>query len=214
MHQFITETIRALGYPGVALLLFLENIFPPLPSELIIPFAGMLSSRDPRFSFWGLVAAGTLGALLGALVHYEIGRRIAPERLREWISRHGFWLGLEARDIDRTQDWFERHGASLVLFGRLVPGVRSFISIPAGMNKMHPALFLGLTAVGSALWTALLAYAGRLLGANYEAVERFLDPVGWTLMAGFTLAWLVRVTRRLREDRQGVRQRRSVTSNR
>ncbi|HEY0876615.1 MAG TPA: DedA family protein [Vicinamibacterales bacterium] len=173
MFEWINETIRALGYSGVAVLTFLENLFPPIPSEIIIPLAGFVAARgDMRV--WGVIVAGSFGSLVGALVWYEVGRRLGETRLRAWVDRHGKWLTLTARDVDRAQDWFRRHGRTSVLVGRMVPGVRTFVSLPAGFARMSMGAFLVYSAVGTIAWTAALAYAGVALRANYARVGDYV----------------------------------------
>lgn len=173
MFEWINETIRALGYSGVAVLTFLENLFPPIPSEIIIPLAGFVAARGDM-QVWGVIVAGSFGSLVGALVWYEVGRRLGETRLRAWVDRHGKWLTLTARDVDRAQDWFRRHGRTSVLVGRMVPGVRTFVSLPAGFARMPMGAFLVYSAVGTIAWTAALAYAGVALCANYARVGDYV----------------------------------------
>ncbi len=173
MFEWINETIRALGYSGVAVLTFLENLFPPIPSEIIIPLAGFVAARGDM-QVWGVIVAGSFGSLVGALVWYEVGRRLGETRLRAWVDRHGKWLTLTARDVDRAQDWFRRHGRTSVLVGRMVPGVRTFVSLPAGFARMPMGAFLVYSAVGTIAWTAALAYAGVALRANYARVGDYV----------------------------------------
>lgn len=173
MFEWINETIRALGYSGVAVLTFLENLFPPIPSEIIIPLAGFVAARGDM-QVWGVIVAGSFGSLVGALVWYEVGRRLGETRLRAWVDRHGKWLTLTARDVDRAQDWFRRHGRTSVLVGRMVPGVRTFVSLPAGFARMPMGAFLVYSAVGTIAWTAALTYAGVALRANYARVGDYV----------------------------------------
>lgn len=173
MFEWINNTIRALGYSGVAFLTFLENLFPPIPSEIVIPLAGFVAAQGD-LRVWGVIAAGSFGSLAGATVWYEIGRRLGEKRLRAWVDRHGKWLTLSARDVDRAQDWFQRHGRTSVLVGRVVPGVRTFVSLPAGFARMPLGSFLIYSAAGTIAWTAALAYAGVVLRANYEIVGDYI----------------------------------------
>jgi membrane protein DedA with SNARE-associated domain len=196
MADWIIHTIRTMGYPGLVLLALLECVFPPIPSELVLPFAGMTSTQG-QLSLWGVILAGTLGGVLGAVVLYALGRRLGMERTRDWLERHGHWVGVSAEELDRGQKWFERHGAATVFFCRLLPAVRSLISVPAGIERMTFPLFLVFTTLGTALWTTLLAYAGRVLGDHYTLVERYLDPVSWVILGALTLVWLARVARRV-----------------
>ena len=191
MSDWIKSIIEGFSYPGILLLMLLENVFPPIPSELIMPLAGFISTQG-QLSFVGLVIAGTLGSVIGAIVLYYAGRWIGGERLRKWSDRHGRWIGLSSKDLDKSDDWFKRHGAKTVLLGRVVPGVRSLISIPAGVSSMAFPVFLLYTTLGSAIWTVLLAYAGRLLGRNYEQVEHVIGPISTAVVVGIILTLVIR----------------------
>src|SRR5687768_11178617 len=174
MFDWITSVVAALGYLGIALLTFLENVFPPIPSELVIPLAGFVAAQgDLRLDLVILMAS--LGSLAGATVWYVIGKRIGEQRLRVWVDQHGKWLTLSADDLDRAQGWFRRHGAAAVFVGRLIPGVRTFVSLPAGFSAMPLLPFLMYSALGTAIWTAVLAYAGVLLQANFTRVGDYID---------------------------------------
>lgn len=135
MSDWIKSVIENFSYPGIVFLMLLENVFPPIPSELIVPLAGFYTTQG-KLTFIGVVVAGTIGAVAGAIVLYYIGRSIGAERLRSWCDAHGRWVGLSRADLDKSDDWFNRHGARTVLLGRLVPGVRSLISIPAGVSGL------------------------------------------------------------------------------
>ena len=198
MAEWIRNIIETLGYPGIVFLLFLENVFPPIPSELVIPLAGFTAS-DGSLTLVGVVIAGTIGSVLGALPLYYLGRAVPRTRLKRWADKHGRWLLLDGNDIDRAQDWLENHGRSAVFLCRLVPGVRSLISIPAGSSNMHLPTFLFYTALGTALWTALLAYLGLLLGDNYEQIASVLGSVGnivWIVIGVAVVIWVMRRVRR------------------
>src|SRR5690349_24638888 len=131
MFAWITGVITGLGCVGVAGLTLLENVFPPIPSELVIPMAGFVAATGD-LNLGLVIAAASVGSLAGALVWYEVGRRVGEQRLRGWVDRYGRWLTLSAEDVDRAQEWFRRRGAVAVLLGRLVPGVRTLVSLPAG----------------------------------------------------------------------------------
>lgn len=176
MFDWIVWAIGTLGAAGVGLLMFLENVFPPIPSELIMPLAGFTAAQGDT-SFPAILAAGTLGSLAGAVLWYWIGRRLGAERLKQLAARHGRWLTICPEDIDRSNDWFGRHGGAAVFFGRLVPTVRTFISVPAGVARMSPWRFLAWTTAGTTIWTALLAGAGYLLQSQYARVSDWLNPV-------------------------------------
>jgi membrane protein DedA with SNARE-associated domain len=201
MAQWIKSIIEGFSYPGIVFLMFLENVFPPIPSELIVPLAGFVSTQG-RLSLAGLIVAATLGSVLGAIALYYVGRLMGGERLRRWCDAHGYWIGLSRADLDKSDAWFEKRGAWTVLFGRVVPGVRSLISIPAGVSSMDLRVFLIFTTIGSAVWTTALAFAGRALGRNYENVEHIIGPISTAIVVGIVVLWLVR----------GFRQRRRVNS--
>jgi membrane protein DedA with SNARE-associated domain len=187
MFDWITRIVRTLGYTGVLALTFLENLFPPIPSELVIPLAGFVAAAGDLHVI-GVIIAGTIGSLAGAAVFYELGRHLGERRVRRWVGRHGKWVTLSSTDVDRAQAWFQRHGAAAVFLGRLVPGVRTFVSLPAGFARMPRGPFFLYSAIGTAIWTTALAYAGVLLRANFMVVG---DYVGWAtnvlLAAGVVL---------------------------
>jgi len=186
VFEWVTAIIGRLGYAGVATLTFLENVFPPIPSELVIPLAGFVAAEgDLRLGL--VIAAGTAGSLVGAAVWYWLGRRIGEHRLRAWVSRHGKWLTVGVRDLDRAQRWFERHGNAAVFLGRVIPGVRTFVSLPAGFTAMPIAPFLLYSALGTLLWTTALAYAGLVLQANFTIVGNYIDNVTGVLIGLFGL---------------------------
>lgn len=190
MFNWVVGVIARLGYVGVVALTFLENVFPPIPSELVIPLAGFVAAQgDMRLAL--VILMGTLGSLAGATLWYWLGRRIGERRLRRWVDRHGRWLTLTQKDVDRAQEWFERHGRSSVLLGRMMPGVRTFVSLPAGFSAMPLTPFLTYSALGTAAWTAALAYAGVALRANFTIVGDYLDSITYALF-GLLAAMLVR----------------------
>ena len=189
---WVTATVYSGGYVGIAVLTFLENVFPPVPSELILPVAGFLV-RDGQLVYVWVVVAATIGSLLGALVFYWIGSSLGEERIRAIVCRYGRWIALDERDLDQPKGWFERHGQMAVLVGRLVPSLRSLISIPAGVAGMPLGSFVLNTTVGSAIWNGFLVGAGWLLGDQWERVTPFLDIVGWgtLLVVAAGIAWWV-----------------------
>lgn len=170
MTGWIADLIDAFGALGVALLMALENLFPPIPSELILPFAGFLVGRG-ELGFLPVLVASTAGSLFGALVLYALGRWGG----RNLILRYGRFLRVKEADLDRAEGWFDRYDEWVVLFGRMVPGIRSVVSIPAGMLGMPFVRFVLLTTAGSAAWNALLLGAGWYLGDNWQQIA---DIVG------------------------------------
>jgi membrane protein DedA with SNARE-associated domain len=191
MSDWIKNVIEGFSYPGIFLLMLLENVFPPIPSELIVPLAGFLSTQG-NLSLVGVILAGTAGSVAGAIVLYYLGRSTGGKRLRAWSDRHGRWVGLSSADLDKSDEWFNRHGARTVLLGRVVPGVRSLISIPAGVSKMKLPVFLLYTTFGSAVWTTALAFAGRALGRNYEQVEHVIGPISTAVVVGIIAFMVIR----------------------
>jgi membrane protein DedA with SNARE-associated domain len=194
MVEWITNTMNSLGYLGIGLLMFLENIFPPIPSELIMPLAGFTVAQG-KLNFGMVILAGVLGTVLGALPWYYAGKILGEQRLKSWADRYGRWLTISSKDIDRADRWFDKHADKAVFFCRLVPGIRTLISLPAGISGMHLVPFLLYSTLGTLLWVSLLTYTGYVLGDNYELVEKYLAPVSKivliTLVIGFII-WLVR----------------------
>ena len=192
MFDWITGLVEQTGYLGIALLMLAENVFPPIPSELIMPMAGFTAARG-KLSMVGVVVAGTAGSLAGALLWYYIGRWIGLERLKRWAAKHGRWLTISPEEVDEAAAWFNRHCGKAVLVGRLIPAVRTLISVPAGVAGMALMRFLTYSALGTALWTALLAAAGYLLEDQYQKVGDYLNPVSNVILGLIVLGYLYRV---------------------
>ncbi|MBS1249737.1 MAG: Protein DedA [Chloroflexi bacterium] len=170
------DIIRAMGYLGLAFVMFLENVFPPIPSEAVLPMAGWLAfEKEGNFTLWGVTLVGAIGSIAGALVFYGLGYWFGEERVRELLRRYGKWLLLTEADFDTALAWFERYGELVIFFGRMVPIVRSLVSIPAGIASMNLGLFNIYTAIGTALWSFLLALAGYILGQNWGLVLEWID---------------------------------------
>ncbi len=153
------DVVGELGYIGIFLLTFLENVFPPIPSELIMPLAGFHTANG-KLSLWGAILAGFMGSLLGTAGWYWVGRRVGERTLRAFVERYGCWIGIEIEHLDRSKQWFQRRGAMSVFVGRLIPGVRTLISVPAGFSDMPLWEFLLPSAAGTLLWTAGLRMRG------------------------------------------------------
>ena len=192
MFETILTIIGLTGLLGIALLMFAENLFPPIPSEVIMPLAGFAAARGD-FNFVAAVFAGSLGALLGALVWYGVGRWFGAMRLKRWAASNGRWLTMTPEDVDRAAQFFYQRGGPAVLLGRLVPGIRTYISVPAGMAKMRLVSFTIWTSVGTLMWTWFLAYIGFRLQEHHEAVAEWLDPVTTGLLALGLAIYLYRV---------------------
>ncbi len=176
MSAWILAIMDKLGLVGVTLMMFLENVFPPIPSELIMPAAGFAASQG-QMSLVAVIIAGTLGSVLGALPLYYFGTIFDQKRLLVLTQKYGKYFLVTTNDVVNAQTWFDKYGKSVIFFGRMIPAIRSLISIPAGMARMPMTPFLVLTTLGSAIWTTLLAYAGYILGANYEKVESYIAPI-------------------------------------
>ena len=179
LPELIGQAVEAnqwLGYTAIFAAMFLENLFPPIPSELIMPLGGFYVQQG-QLDLVPVVLAGLLGTVLGALPWYAVGRLINEERIEAWLQRHGRWIGISADELARSRRWFSRYGTALVFWGRLVPGIRTLISVPAGIEMMPMTPFLVWTTAGSLIWTALLTVAGMVLGEGYSNVELWIDPV-------------------------------------
>jgi membrane protein DedA with SNARE-associated domain len=187
MFDWITGFVARSSYVGVLLLMLAENVVPPIPSELIMPLAGFTAARG-QLSLLLVVVAGTVGPLLGAVLWYYVGRRFGSERLKHLAARHGRWLTLSPADVDRADAWFGRHGTRAVFFGRLIPTVRTLISVPAGIASMPLPSFLAWSTLGTGLWTTLLTGAGYLLQSQYSRVATYLNPVS-TIVVVLIAAW-------------------------
>lgn len=193
LPQLILRAVDAnplLGYGAIALVMLLENVVPPIPSELVMPLAGFLVQQG-KLELLPVLLAGLLGTLLGAWFWYGIGRLINEQRLEHWLARHGRWFGLRAEDLARSRRWFNRHGVAVVFWGRLIPGVRTFVSLPAGIELMPQPRFLAWTTAGSLIWLLFLTLAGKALGAGYAQVEVMIKPFSRILVALIAAALLV-----------------------
>jgi membrane protein DedA with SNARE-associated domain len=198
--QWGKDLVDALGYVGLAVIMFLENVFPPVPSEPFLLGAGFSSGRGDM-SLPLAVLAASLGALLGAVVYYWIGMLLPERRIRSLLRRHGSWLLLGEEDLDRAIAWFRGHGQAVVFFGRCVPIVRTLISVPAGLTRMPLHRFLLYSLLGTAAWSTLLIVVGRLLGENYESALAFFDRYEQVFYVVIVLSVLGFVILRLRRRR-------------
>ena len=192
MFDWVLSIIEGWGYPGIFALMLLENVFPPIPSEVIMPLAGYLCGTG-ALSFVPAVLAGTLGSVLGTSFWFWLGWKVGSDRLKRWAGRHGRWMTVSPSDIDKAQAWFDRHGGAAVLIGRMIPTVRTLISVPAGVARMPLGRFLGFTIAGSLLWTLILTTAGLALEANYHRVADVIDPLSKLVVVTVVLVYLYRV---------------------
>ena len=192
MSDWIISFVEQTGYWGVATLMFIETVFPPIPSEVIMSIAGMHAGQG-KMSLPIVIAVGTAGAMLGNYFWYLVARLIGIDRLRTMIERYGRWLTLDWPEVERAQRLFKKHGGIIVCVGRMLPTLRSLMSIPAGLLRMKQSTFLVWSTIGTAGWTALLASAGWLLGRNFRNIEDFIGPISLIVIGGIIVAYVWRV---------------------
>ena len=198
MLHWISHLVTSLNYWGVAILMAIENVVLPVPSELIMPLAGFRTASG-RLSLFGVIISGTVGSVLGALPLYYAGYALGEDRVKNWVERHGRWMMLRGRDLERASDRFSGHSFLDVTLAQMLPGVRGLISIPAGVARMNVFLFLLANFTGTLVWCGALAIAGRILGVHFTRIHKFLGPIGWTILALLAVAiaiWAVRRRRR------------------
>ncbi len=182
LEEWVLAVMEKLGYLGIAFLMFLDNIFPPIPSEIIMPSAGYTASKGD-LSLIGVIIAGSAGSLIAAMILYWIGRKIPEQRLFSFIEHYGKFLRIKVTDLEKALGWFNQHGHKIVFFGRMIPAVRSLISIPAGMSKMPFGKFMTYSALGTIIWTTFLACLGFYLGENQEMMSTILSRIGYVILA-------------------------------
>lgn len=200
ISENIQQIIEALGYPGIALVMLIENLFPPIPSEVVMPFAGFLVAEDSDMTFAGIVIAGTIGSVVGAAIIYWIGVWADEPIVRSFVRRYGRFFLLDEGDIDRALNVFARYGEIIVFVGRLIPIIRSLISLPAGMQRMPFLRFMVFTTLGATIWTAVLSYAGYILGENWEEVLEIVDKYQNVTLVVLVIAVVVWIVNRLRTN--------------
>lgn len=192
MTNFILDMIEGWGYLGIAVLMFLENVFPPIPSEVIMGLGGIAVAQG-RFDFWTLVSVAVAGTVLGNYVWFGIGRWIGYERLKPLVDRYGRWLTLNWEEVEKLHDWFIRYGSGIVFFMRFMPVARTMVSLPAGMVGMSQVKFLIWTAAGSAVWIIALAGAGTWFGRRFAQIEHLIGPVALVVIAAVIALYIYRV---------------------
>ena len=171
---WVEQIISSMGYVGLYLVMFLENVFPPIPSEVVLPLAGSLTLTG-RFSIFWITIIGMLGSLTGAFLFYGLGKWLGESRVRTIIEKYGRYALLSTNDLDRSLEWFDKYDDWVIFFSRMVPIVRSLISIPAGIANMKITKFSFYTILGTALWSFLLAIGGRLLGEQWPLIAEFIN---------------------------------------
>ncbi|HEX2603281.1 MAG TPA: DedA family protein [Oxalicibacterium sp.] len=194
MFDFIVDIMAEGGYIGIFFLMLMENVFPPIPSELIMSLAGYVAADGELNIVW-VILAGTAGSVAGALFWYYAGLLFGRQRIDRLAERHGRWLTVSPAEIDAATRWFGRHGRTVLIFGRLVPAVRTLISVPPGILRMPLAPFLIYSTIGSILWNGLLAMAGYLLKSQYAMVEQYADPITKGVLVLLVAVYLYRVIR-------------------
>lgn len=194
MEDWIIRLVEWGHYWGVALLMLLETVFPPIPSEIIMTVAGVSSARG-NMNLAGTIAAGTAGAMLGNWIWYWVAIKFGEARMHIFIDRYSRWLTLDWDEVERGQSLFRKHGSIIVLVARMLPTLRSLISIPAGLFGMTFRRFMIFSTIGTAGWTAALACAGYFLGSQFDDVEKWLGPVSTLVIAGIVLTYVWRLLR-------------------
>ncbi|MEA1013786.1 DedA family protein [Sphingosinicella sp. LY1275] len=191
MSDWVIRLIEQSGYLGVAFLMFLETVFPPIPSEVIMPLAGVAAVNGPM-TLWGVIASGTTGAMFGNIFWYLVARVIGIERFRPFIEKHGRWLTVDWYDVEKAERLFGRFGSVLVGVGRMMPTIRSVISIPAGLLHMRLKSFLIWSTIGTAGWSSALAIAGYMLGRRFGEIETILGPLSSAIIGLMILFYVWR----------------------
>jgi len=201
MENWIIEFMEKFGYFGILLLIAVENLFPPIPSEVILTFGGFMTTKTELTPF-GVIVVATLGSVVGAIILYYIGRIVSVERLEKIVDRWGKVLRVKKEDLHRADAWFDKHGNKAVFFCRMVPLIRSLISVPAGMSGMKLTPFLLYTTLGTIIWNTLLVMLGTTLGDRWEDIVEFMDVysnIAYAIIAIIALVVLVMYLRRFRK---------------
>ena len=213
LANWVQDVINQFGYFGVALLVVIENVFPPIPSEIVLPFAGFVAQQSASAvnatadaaqsdtTVVGMMIAATVGSVVGALILYFVSAAIGPERLRGFVERFGKWFGVKSSDLVRAEEWFDRRSVVAVLVGRCVPLIRSIVSIPAGFRRMKLTSFVVLTAIGSAVWNIALIGAGAVLGDQWERVGKYVGVFQWLVIVAILVLLVRFVVSRLKKRR-------------
>lgn len=192
MFQWILSVIESTGYLGIFFLMILENVFPPIPSEVVIPLAGF-AAAEGELHLAGVIIAAILGGIIGCIPWYILGYVFGLNRLKQLSTKYGRLMTLNAEDIDRAQEWFLKHGHMAVFFGRLMPTVRSLISVPAGIAHMKFWTFLWYSFLGTSIWTLALLFSGYVLQSQYEKISVYVDFISNAIIIAIVALYLYRV---------------------
>lgn len=192
MTDWITGIIASAGYWGVGLLMFFETMFPPIPSEVIMPLAGVYAAQQD-LTLWGVILAGTVGALVGNVLWFVLAWKLGLDRFEQFLIRYGRIFTMDETEIARGRKLFADHGGAIVGVGRVIPTIRSLISVPAGLVRMEVRTFLFYTSVGTFVWTMGLAVAGYLLGTRFADIDRILGPLSTAVIGICIAVYLYRV---------------------
>ncbi len=191
MEDLIIEIMNNYGYIGIGLLILIENLFPPIPSEIILTFGGFMTI-DTDMSIWGVIIASTLGSLIGAIILYYIGKILNKERLIKIVkSKYGKFLRVKPKDIEKADKWFDEKGNKTVFFCRFIPVVRSLISIPAGMSEMPLIKFILYTTFGSAIWNSVLVFVGAFAGDKKDYILNIIDNISHVVLILIVLIFII-----------------------
>ena len=196
------ETNSLIAYLTICLAMFLENIIPPIPSEVIMPLGGFFVYQQ-KLNFYILILWGLIGTIAGSLPWYYLGRLVNEKRLSNFLKKRGKYFGINSNDLAKSKRWFDKYGVTLVFWGRLIPGIRTLISVPAGMELMPFRTFIIWTTLGSLIWVSLLTYAGYVFGENYLIIENYLDQIKFIvkpILIFITIYFLIKYVIRLSKE--------------
>lgn len=192
MSEWATSFVETIGYPGIVVLMILEIPIPLIQSEIVMTFSGFAASRGD-LNWFLVVLAGITGSQTGSVALFALCRQLSEERVTEFLDRYGGWLGFDRENLESGKERFRRHDHWAVLIGRLVPGLRSFIAVPAGILEMPFWKFFALNLVGTAFWVSVLTYLGSVLGNNYDRVDQYSSYVSYGLLGALAVYVLFRV---------------------
>ena len=204
LPDLIIKTVEensSLAYFVIGFAMFLENIIPPIPSEIIMPLGGYFVYQG-SLNFYLLVLFGTIGTLLGSLPWYFLGKALNEQKISKFLDKKGKFLGISSKDLSKSKSWFDKYGTLLVFWGRLIPGIRTLISVPAGIELMPISTFFIWTSLGTVIWVTLLTFAGYLFGENYQNISLYLDQFKVFLKPIFALLFIFLFIKILRNYRK------------